>query len=57
MKEHTHEELLETLRAIDNQEKEVTDWEAKFIERNLKARTFSRKQKQIITEMSNRYLQ
>lgn len=53
--ELTHQDLLDILKELDESEIEVTDWEARFIESNLDARTFSRKQKEIITKMWRKY--
>lgn len=59
MKQYTHEELLSILEDIDNladEGVEVSDWEAKFIESNLDARSFTRAQKGTIIELKSRYL-
>jgi hypothetical protein len=55
-KEITHPELLQILQDVDNSDKEVTDWEARFIESNLNSRSFTRRQKEIILDLQKRYL-
>ena len=56
MKSYTHTELLEILAEVDECDAEVSDWEAKFIESNLEARSFTRKQKDIILKLKRKYL-
>jgi Ca2+-binding EF-hand superfamily protein len=55
-KDYTHQELLGILDDLDNCDIEVSEWAARFIESNLDARSFTRKQKEIILKLKDKYL-
>lgn len=56
MQSYTHPELLAILAEVDECDAEVSDWEARFIDSNLEARSFTRKQKDIILKLKRKYL-
>ena len=49
------QELRRFLKALDNSDLTVTDWEAKFIENNMEAESFSPRQRESIEEMLTKY--
>lgn len=49
------EELLDFLQSLDNSEVEVGEWEAKFVESNLDAISFSPRQREVINSMIEKY--
>lgn len=47
--------LCNFLHALDESDVEVNDWEARFIESNLKTEHFSPKQREVIVQMMEKY--
>lgn len=48
-------ELVKFLKKLDESDVEVTGWEAQFIESNLKATSFTPKQREVVDNLIDRY--
>jgi hypothetical protein len=55
MREPMDQELRDFLKALDESDINVTDWEAQFIEGNLENDRFSPKQREIVTRLIEKY--
>lgn len=55
MREPMDQELRDFLKALDESDINVTDWEAKFIEGNLDNDFFSPKQREVVTRLIDKY--
>jgi len=52
----TDEDILDYLRALDGSEKEVTEWDAKFVESNLEREIpFTARQREHVARLVARY--